>query len=699
MLFSDKIEDAHINTFLVLADGIIHSVDPEKLRDYVDPQFPPEKLAELARSLVPSKMPGFRELFLSTLNMSLLDANVLFVVLMNVLSLPLLAPVMTFSTTPIKEMTVEQREALLKSWRDSPIPIRRRMFHMFHVVTMSTFARVATDLQNQAVGYPGKEDRETLYEGQQIDPFVYTMMEHPKEDGAVLHLPDVDVVIIGSGSASGVVAHTLSEAGHKCLVIEKGKYYPNSELNFKDVEGLASLYERGGSVVSADQLIFVLAGSTFGGGSFVNWSACLKTPFKVRKEWADDHGIDWAASEEYDDCMNYVWQKMGASTDGIEHSFTNQVILDGATKLGYKVKEVAQNSGGHKQHSCGFCHLGCKYGIKQGSVNCWFRHAAAEGCQFMDQARVTRIVHKGGRAVAVDVEHETTKKRFRITGPKKFIVAGGLISSPIVLQKSGFKNKHIGANLKLHPVTAMFGDFGKENRTNHFQKSILTTVCTESDDIDGKAHGAKIEAILHAPYTQNLFYPWNSSEEKIQGFLKYKQLAEILIITRDKGSGYVTYDPKRPDNIKLDYTTSQFDRLALQTTIMTASDILYVEGAKEIIHPNPAIKIFKSDKPKHERDVNDKDFVAWKKAMANFKNQDTAIGSAHQMSSCRMSGKGARHGACDPRGRLFECSNIYVADSSAMPTASGVNPMISTMAIARLVAKGVVQDLKPQSKL
>lgn len=699
MFLSDKVEDSHVETFLALADGIIHGVDPEKLRAYVDPLFPQEKLEEYARSLVPSKMPGFAQLFKSTLQAAPQDSNALLVVVMNVLNLSLLAPILTFSTTSVKDMSLSEREALLTAWRDSRIEPRRRLFLLFHAVTISTFARVASDLHYQAIGYPGRELKEVLYDGQQIDPYRYTMMEHPKEDDAVLHMPDIDVVIIGSGSASGVVAHTLSEAGHKCLVIEKGKYYHNSELNFSDGEGLNGLYERGGSIISADQLIFVLAGSTFGGGSFVNWSACLKTPFKVRKEWYDEYGIDWAASEDFDESLNYVWQKMGASTDNIEHSFTNQVILDGANKLGYKVKEVAQNSGGHKDHSCGFCHLGCKFGVKQGSVNCWFRHAAADGCQFMDQARVTKIVHRGGRAVALDIEHETTKKRFRITGPKKFIVAGGLLSSPIVLQKSGFKNKHIGANLKLHPVTVLFGDFGKENRKNHFDKSILTTVCTETDDIDGKAHGAKIEAILHAPYIQHVYYPWHSAEEKIQGLLKYKQLAEILIITRDKGSGYVTYDPKRPDSIKLDYTPNEFDRVALQKTILTAADILYVEGAKEIIHPNPALKIFKSDKPKHDRNLTDKDFSAWKKSIANFKNLDTLIGSAHQMSSCRMSGKGPRYGACDTRGRLFECSNVYVADSSTMPTASGVNPMISTMAIARLVAKGVARDLQPKTRL
>ena len=69
------------------------------------------------------------------------------------------------------------------------------------------------------------------------------------------------------------------------------------------------------------------------------------------------------------------------------------------------------------------------------------------------------------------------------------------------------------------------------------------------------------------------------------------------------------------------------------------------------------------------------------------------------MSSCRISGKGPKYGACDNKGRLYECKNVYVADASAMPTASGANPMISTMSIARLIALGISKDLQPQARL
>lgn len=92
----------------------------------------------------------------------------------------------------------------------------------------------------------------------------------------------------------------------RLLVLEKGRYFSNLELNFNDKDGVQELYQGGGALTTTNQQMFILAGSTFGGGTTVNWSACLKTPFKVRKEWYDDYGVEFAADETYDKAQDYV---------------------------------------------------------------------------------------------------------------------------------------------------------------------------------------------------------------------------------------------------------------------------------------------------------------------------------------------------------------------------------------------------------
>lgn len=58
--------------------------------------------------------------------------------------------------------------------------------------------------------------------------------------------------------------------------IGEGKYFRNCELNCDEKEGYNSLYETKGGLISSNEII-LLADSTFGGGSLVNWSICLRT--------------------------------------------------------------------------------------------------------------------------------------------------------------------------------------------------------------------------------------------------------------------------------------------------------------------------------------------------------------------------------------------------------------------------------------
>ena len=64
--------------------------------------------------------------------------------------------------------------------------------------------------------------------------------------------------------------------------------------------------------------------------------------------------------------------------------------------------------------------------------------------------------------------------------------------------------------------------------------------------------------------------------------------------------------------------------------------------------------------------------------------------SAHQMSSCRM-GADSATSVADPWGELHDTPGVYVGDASALQTATGVNPMISTMEMAHRTAVAIAQ--------
>lgn len=93
-------------------------------------------------------------------------------------------------------------------------------------------------------------------------------------------------------------------------------------------------------------------------------------------------------------------------------------------------------------------------------------------------------------------------------------------------------------------------------------------------------------------------------------------------------------------------------------------------------------------------EFTDPEFAAWIKKLRVADNQGpTAMWmSAHQMGSCRMSAD-EDTGVVDMKGKVWGANNLYVADASVFPSASGVNPMVTAMALADWISRGVASEL------
>jgi choline dehydrogenase-like flavoprotein len=65
--------------------------------------------------------------------------------------------------------------------------------------------------------------------------------------------------------------------------------------------------------------------------------------------------------------------------------------------------------------------------------------------------------------------------------------------------------------------------------------------------------------------------------------------------------------------------------------------------------------------------------------------------SAHQMGTCRI-GRDPHVAVCDGTGQVFGVRGLYVADASAFPASSGVNPMLTIMALAHFTAQRMTRE-------
>jgi choline dehydrogenase-like flavoprotein len=263
---------------------------------------------------------------------------------------------------------------------------------------------------------------------------------------------EIDVVIVGSGCGGGVAAKNLAEAGHSVLVADKAHHFPPSMLPMTEEAATVHLFEDGGAAFTDDGSVAVTAGSVWGGGGSVNWSASLQTQGYVRKEWAQDRGLTFFETSEFQTCLDRVCHRMGVSTDNIRHNHGNDVLLNGSRKLGYTAKAVPQNTGGH-EHYCGHCMMGCASGEKQGPVVTWLPDAARAGAKFIEGFKVARVLFDGKKkAIGVEGTWTSRNTHGHIDGPlsdrtvrkvivkaKKVIIASGTLWSPIVLMNSGLK--------------------------------------------------------------------------------------------------------------------------------------------------------------------------------------------------------------------------------------------------------------------
>lgn len=95
------------------------------------------------------------------------------------------------------------------------------------------------------------------------------------------------------------------------VVLEKGHYHSRHNLTLLEGPTMDQMYLSGGLIATDDAGVFVLAGSTVGGGTTVNWSTSVRTPVHVMKEWCNAHELELFDSKLYQQALDVVCERMG----------------------------------------------------------------------------------------------------------------------------------------------------------------------------------------------------------------------------------------------------------------------------------------------------------------------------------------------------------------------------------------------------
>ena len=270
---------------------------------------------------------------------------------------------------------------------------------------------------------------------------------------------ECNVLVIGSGAGGGVVAAELAAAGQSVIVAEKGSYFSNARLPATEIEGMRKLYEGRGSLSTVDRGMIILAGSTLGGGTTINWMTCLDPPAHVLQQWGREYGFKAAISGDFERSVDHVNRRIHVTCDESPANFQNDILQRGCDALGYGVSVIPRNVNGCV--TCDFCGFGCRHGAKQDARNTFLRDAVNGETRIVVRAEVKRVLHQGGSVTGAEMEvvsgdgcvHSVT------VHCDKVVVAAGAVHTPALLKRSGLHNKNIGANLHLHPCGAIFASY------------------------------------------------------------------------------------------------------------------------------------------------------------------------------------------------------------------------------------------------
>jgi choline dehydrogenase-like flavoprotein len=493
---------------------------------------------------------------------------------------------------------------------------------------------------------------------------------------------EADVCIVGSGSGGAVVAAALAARGLDVVVLEAAGYYNESDFTQLELPAYQQMFWRGGPNPTADGNVSLVAGTTLGGGTTINWTNCLRTRPWVREQWAE-HGLEGLDSEDFDRHLDAVMDRISANADCSDLNGTQQRLREGTEALGWSFETIIRNAdaGSYAPESAGYLGFGDQSGSKRSADRTWLADAQEHGARFLTFTRATKVLIEDGRASGVEAVWQTPDGRgaqVTVKAPR-VVVACGSLESPALLLRSGIGGPAVGQNLRLHPSTVVGGAYGTDQEA--WWGPPQAGLCNEFADT-GEGYGFLIETAQYAPGLIGSATPWISGQDHKQRMEEFRFTGTFISLTRDRGAGSVGVDANG-EAVPLYSVTDPLDLENLKKGIEVQIRLHEAAGVHQI---GPLAE----GAPTWRRGDDLEAFIAGVKRIP-FRAGGYKLFSAHQMGSCRM-GSDPQESVAGPFGELHDTKGVWIGDGSAFPTSSGTNPMVSIMSLAHRTAEAIADD-------
>jgi hypothetical protein len=298
--------------------------------------------------------------------------------------------------------------------------------------------------------------------------------------------------------------------------------------------------------------------------------------------------------------------------------------------------------------------------------------------------QVTEITVRPTQAIAKDYlfsdPHNLNldpAKTYKIRA-KTVIVAAGTMGSAEILLRSNIPNNNVGKGLIMHPSIGVLGIFPQPIfNTEGLLAAVYAPSMPLSDGyfFESMSADAGFIASIHPGMKDHI-------AENISQFPHIGGFGVMLVDSPTYGNRvFIDEDGQ----VQVDYKLSNQDKWRFRKAIITATKVLFEQGAKEVFIPS--LETIYQTSPKRS-------FTSYgeaKKAIKQLKFKDnlTLLSSAHMQGTNKM-GSNPRSSVVSKNFKVWnqstvqEFDNLYVVDSSIFPTSIGANPMQSIYTFAKI---------------
>jgi len=488
---------------------------------------------------------------------------------------------------------------------------------------------------------------------------------------------DVQFIVVGSGAGGAAAALELAKAGKSVALVETGAWrdvtdYPKSILGT-----MRNLVNRGGTVTCGDAKWPVVQGVHLGGTTVINSAIRVNTPPDIFKQWQDNFGI---GGKEMAEDMAKIQAELDVALSVQE---TPSSSLGKQDKLFYKTtKEILNYRETHylKRYLLGcdglnHCYRGCPIGVKRSMDTSFIEDfIAMNNCFVISCAKVSAITLQGKTATGVKGQfiHPITHQKggtFHITASKGVMIAASATGSPLLLKKSGIKNKNLGHGFQAHPGSVVFGLYPSAINllkgptqgwgSVEYRKKLgfkLETLATPMDMLSGRIPGAGFSLM-----------------KRMQ---QWSHIASIAQACRAEAVGKVS---SIFGYMRIKYTLNKEDMERFRLGIYEAARIHQAAGAISVM---PGIAGLPDEIP-----ASDIELIK----QATLRPSAYQAVLSHLFGGCVM-GTDASNSVCNQDGQVHDYLGLYVVDASVLPSNIGVNPQQTIMANAIRIVRRLIKN-------